>query len=534
MALTKVTYSLINGAIFNVLDYGAVGNGIADDAVAINAAVTAAAVNGGIVFLPTGTYAVSAPILLKSNVTLQGEGAEATIVKQIGTVANWDSITTSSGVITTLVANEYENICVEGLKLQGLYVTPIPDGSANYAVNGISLANTWNSTVKDCTVVDSGTGIIIYGIVTGVVNYNNFIVDSTVRRAKSWIEAGNSGTPRGITIATAHSSIQNCVVDDSHTGFYVAVDYGNYVNCRASRWTDDGYYVNANNCTFTNCYAIGNTTRAGASGSGFAVNPSSGHIFTSCVAMRCPNAGVRFRHAGPLAPRYNKLIGCYFYDCGYGFLDDMTDADAYPDATAAFNVFVDNQAIQCQQSGFKFIRQQSSVINNNVAVNNNQAGVSIQTRGGISLDEYCLNNVVQGNVCYDTQGVPTQTFGLYNYPASVSGALAENTGNRFEHKSVNGVDLFYPQIEQGTANATIVNGTRSITGTVTFGLAFESTPVVTAALQNATTVADAERPITVNVYSVTATGFSFVVDAFTNVSAGRTVTVGWIASKASF
>jgi len=31
MSLTKVTYSMIQGAVFNVLDYGAIGDGITDN-----------------------------------------------------------------------------------------------------------------------------------------------------------------------------------------------------------------------------------------------------------------------------------------------------------------------------------------------------------------------------------------------------------------------------------------------------------------------------------------------------------------------
>ena len=117
MALTKVTFSMIDGAVYSALDYGAIANGVADDAAAINAAIAAATVTGGVVLLPAGTYAVGTPILMKSNVTLQGEGFGATVVKQIGTIAAWDAITTSTGVISTLVANEYENIHVTGLKL---------------------------------------------------------------------------------------------------------------------------------------------------------------------------------------------------------------------------------------------------------------------------------------------------------------------------------------------------------------------------------------------------------------------------------
>ena len=38
MALTKATYSMINGAPVNVLDYGADNTGITDSAAAFNAA----------------------------------------------------------------------------------------------------------------------------------------------------------------------------------------------------------------------------------------------------------------------------------------------------------------------------------------------------------------------------------------------------------------------------------------------------------------------------------------------------------------
>lgn len=57
MALTKATYSMIQGAVFNVLDYGATGNGTTNDQAACQAAVDAAvAAGGGAVYFPTGTY----------------------------------------------------------------------------------------------------------------------------------------------------------------------------------------------------------------------------------------------------------------------------------------------------------------------------------------------------------------------------------------------------------------------------------------------------------------------------------------------
>ena len=60
MALTKATYSMIKGAVFNVLDFGATGDGATNDQPACQAAVNAAvAAGGGAVYFPAGTYSLN-------------------------------------------------------------------------------------------------------------------------------------------------------------------------------------------------------------------------------------------------------------------------------------------------------------------------------------------------------------------------------------------------------------------------------------------------------------------------------------------
>ena len=84
MALTKVSYSMIDGAVVNVKDFGATGDGTTNDTVAIQAAIDSLAATGGTVFFPTGTYRIARNIgtndrwgvkVTNSNISLVGTGS---------------------------------------------------------------------------------------------------------------------------------------------------------------------------------------------------------------------------------------------------------------------------------------------------------------------------------------------------------------------------------------------------------------------------------------------------------------------------
>jgi hypothetical protein len=71
MALTKVSYSMISGAAANVFDFGAVGNGVANDTAAIQAAINSLA-SGGTVYFPVGSYLCTSGLTVSNNnVTLE-------------------------------------------------------------------------------------------------------------------------------------------------------------------------------------------------------------------------------------------------------------------------------------------------------------------------------------------------------------------------------------------------------------------------------------------------------------------------------
>lgn len=64
MSLTKVTYSMIEGAPVNALDFGAVGNGVTDDTAALQAALDYAVANQKAVVLPSGRYKISNSLII--------------------------------------------------------------------------------------------------------------------------------------------------------------------------------------------------------------------------------------------------------------------------------------------------------------------------------------------------------------------------------------------------------------------------------------------------------------------------------------
>jgi hypothetical protein len=69
MSLTKTSYSMITGAPANVLDYGAVGDGVADDTTAFLNAIASGA---GRINIPDGTYNITSKLTLGIGQTLTG------------------------------------------------------------------------------------------------------------------------------------------------------------------------------------------------------------------------------------------------------------------------------------------------------------------------------------------------------------------------------------------------------------------------------------------------------------------------------
>lgn len=99
--------------MINVKDYGAVGNGIADDTNPFGQAIAAAHAANDVLIIPEGVYAVSSlPNLAKDNFAILGVGSRPTI-KHTGSGIAFD-LDGSGGTSSRMWNMRVENIAVEG------------------------------------------------------------------------------------------------------------------------------------------------------------------------------------------------------------------------------------------------------------------------------------------------------------------------------------------------------------------------------------------------------------------------------------
>lgn len=103
---------------FNVkTDFGAKGDGVTGDSAAIQAAINAAEILGGIVFFPAGTYRIDSTLLVGANIILRGAGWTSSILKAKKEL-NAPVIESKNFATTGSKNGAIDELCVDGNKAE--------------------------------------------------------------------------------------------------------------------------------------------------------------------------------------------------------------------------------------------------------------------------------------------------------------------------------------------------------------------------------------------------------------------------------
>jgi hypothetical protein len=255
-ALTAVAaYNVCNTA------YGADPTGSADSTVAIQAALNAAPA-GGVVYLPAGTYKVSAPLQVPTGVVLAGDHANVLSLTDYGSVivpsSSWAQGSAPGSAVILLNAGEEQQ--VKNLMIDGSSLPVTADGVQCYGgVNNVKLLDL---NIRNVT----GIGVSSAGA-----------AGTTMRAERVTV---HQATASGFNCQMTDATWLDCLAEGgSAQGFYITGGSENskWVGCRGEWNTDHGFYI-------TGSFSTG--------------NGSGGVQLTGCSTDRNGQSGIRVDATG--------------------------------------------------------------------------------------------------------------------------------------------------------------------------------------------------------------------------------------------
>lgn len=345
MSLTKVSFSMISGAVANVLDYGAYNDGThaAETTVAIQAAMDDVA-NGtyrGTVYFPSGAYAINASIRIMPPSVANGLPIKPMVVRgegwntQINNLAPASNptfdLSGASGVqirdllLTGNTTNPNDGIVISGAT-HSVYYWTVENIVFQMIGVGLKLTDTNTGIIRDCkfwpdTSANGGYAPLIpqvissfSGVSHGIHFTGGFVHDVMIDSCEAVSYTGFASGACGIRGETTGQCHGIRVIG----GLYQSLDLTtSTVNCgiKANFWYSaiiDGLYFEGSTLSFTNL-ETSRVSNCGNGGVGGQLTLGPGCEYNLIQGVYCESAAI----GGAFA---NTFIGCRFQ--GGTFSDD--------------------------------------------------------------------------------------------------------------------------------------------------------------------------------------------------------------------
>jgi hypothetical protein len=300
----------------SVRDFGAVGDGIADDTAAIKAAIDSLPARGGIITFPAGKFRTTAKIVVKSYVTLQGTGklGGAGAYDQGSTTIYGDHSGTAILSLVGSVSCTISDLCLQSVQggpypQSGLLLGRSTSASAGYhSIKRISVygsyqvANVYSIASEDNYWED--INLWNYGQSTGIHCFYTSIKNSNATMTEPLVTSSNIDNVfvRFFFVNASQNANAACIYLDNGEGMGSWSFLGGYLTAAA------GSYVTIANGYVDGLSAIGPFTFVGVSGERLAAgDPIYGYRLTA-------SSPVQLRGLVISGGRWDLVAGANHYD----------------------------------------------------------------------------------------------------------------------------------------------------------------------------------------------------------------------------